>query len=203
MARFEVLSSIDPLLRISLEPGESVAAESNAMVAMDGSISLKGETRGGFFKSLARKFLNDENFFQQSFVADDEPGSVLLAPNLPGDVVVLDVGERQYMLSDGAFLAATDGVELETKTQSLGRALLGNSGGLFLMATQGHGQIALSGFGSIQAVDVKPGQKLIVDNGHLVAWDRELDYELSINTARSGLLGKVSFTASSRAKGSF
>lgn len=191
MARFEVLSSIDPLLRISLEPGESVAAESNAMVAMDGSISLKGETRGGFFKSLARKFLNDENFFQQSFVADDEPGSVLLAPNLPGDVVVLDVGERQYMLSDGAFLAATNGVELETKTQSLGRALLGNSGGLFLMATQGHGQIALSGFGSIQAVDVKPGQKLIVDNGHLVAWDRELDYELSINTARSGLLGKV------------
>ena len=161
------------------------------MVAMDGSISLKGETRGGFFKSLARKFLNDENFFQQSFVADDEPGSVLLAPNLPGDVVVLDVGERQYMLSDGAFLAATDGVELETKTQSLGRALLGNSGGLFLMATQGHGQIALSGFGSIQAVDVKPGQKLIVDNGHLVTWDRELDYELSINTARSGLLGKV------------
>ena len=189
MARFEVLSSIDPLLRISLEPGESVAAESNAMVAMDGSISLKGETRGGFFKSLARKFLNDENFFQQSFVADDEPGSVLLAPNLPGDVVLLDVGERQYMLSDGAFLAATDGVELETKTQSLGRALLGNSGGLFLMATQGRGQIALSGFGSIQAVDVKPGQKLIVDNGHLVAWDRELDYELSINTARSGLLG--------------
>ena len=76
MARFEVLSSIDPLLRISLEPGESVAAESNAMVAMDGSISLKGETRGDFFKSLARKFLNDENFFQQSFVADDEPGSV-------------------------------------------------------------------------------------------------------------------------------
>ena len=174
-----------------IRPGESIAAESNAMVAMDGSISLKGETRGGFFKSLARKFLNDENFFQQSFVADDEPGSVLLAPNLPGDVVVLDVGERQYMLSDGAFLAATDGVELETKTQSLGRALLGNSGGLFLMATQGHGQIALSGFGSIQAVDVKPGQKLIVDNGHLVAWDRELDYELSINTARSGLLGKV------------
>lgn len=171
MARFEVLSSIDPLLRISLEPGESVAAESNAMVAMDGSISLKGETRGGFFKSLARKFLNDENFFQQSFVADDEPGSVLLAPNLPGDVVLLDVGERQYMLSDGAFLAATDGVELETKTQSLGRALLGNSGGLFLMATQGRGQIALSGFGSIQAVDVKPGQKLIVDNGHLVAWE--------------------------------
>ena len=75
--------------------------------------------------------------------------------------------------------------------KGLGRALLGNSGGFFLMATQGKGQIALSGFGSIQAVDVKPGQKLIVDNGHLVAWDRELDYELSINTARSGLLGKV------------
>lgn len=191
MAEFSVLASIDPLLRIRLEPGETVAAESNAMVAMDGSLKLTGQTRGGFFKSLARKFLNDETFFQQSFTAEDEPGEVLLAPNLPGDVAILDVGERQYYLSDGSFLASSEGVTLETKTQSLGRALLGNSGGSFLMATEGRGQIAVSGFGSIRPVQVKPGKTVLVDNGHVVAWEKGLDYELSINTARSGLLGKV------------
>ena len=32
---------------------------------------------------------------------------------------------------------------------------------------------------------------MLVDNGHLVAWDASLDYELTINSSRSGLLGKL------------
>ncbi len=59
------------------------------------------------------------------------------------------------------------------------------------MATQGNGRVAVSGFGSVRELDVTPDKPLIVDNGHLVAWDAGLDYELSINTARSGLLGKL------------
>lgn len=93
MARFETDGSIDPILRVSLEPGETICAERNAMVAMDRSLSLKGATRGGFFKSLARKVLNDETFFQQVVEAGDRPGEILLAPNLPGDVTLLDVGD--------------------------------------------------------------------------------------------------------------
>lgn len=115
------------------------------MVAMDGTLSLSGRTKGGFFKSLARKFLNDETFFQQKITAEDEGG----------------------------------------------RALLGNSGGLFVMAIEGEGRVAVSGFGSVRRIDIADGQKLIVDNGHLVAWEKSLDYELSINTSRSGLLGKL------------
>ena len=30
-----------------------------------------------------------------------------------------------------------------------------------------------------------------VDNGHLVAWDTELDYELALNTAKQGFFGKI------------
>ena len=74
---------------------------------------------------------------------------------------------------------------------SLGRAVLGDSGGFFVMKTDGCGQIAVSGFGSVRELEVKDGQALVVDNGHLVAWDAELDYELSLNTSHSGLLGKL------------
>ena len=116
---------------------------------------------------------------------------MLLAPKIPGDIMILEVGERQYMLSDGAFLASTDTVSLEVKSQGLGRALLGDSGGFFVMGTSGSGQVAVSGFGSIRELEVKPGHKLLVDNGHLVAWDASLDYELTINSSRSGLFGKL------------
>ena len=189
--RFEITGSVDPLLSVTLEKGEKVLAESNAMVAMDGDLSLKGRSRGGTMKSIARKFLNDETFFQQYVEAEKGPGTVLLAPNIPGDIRILDVGERQYMISDGAFLAATDQVEMEVKTQGLGRALLGDSGGFFVMATEGHGQVAVSGFGSVRELQVTDGQSLVVDNGHLVAWDSTLDYELSLNTSHSGLFGKL------------
>ena len=148
MAAFEITGGIDPLLAVTLEKGEAILAESNAMVAMDTALSLKGKTRGGLMGSIARKFMNDETFFQQRIEADDQAGTVLLAPNLPGDVRILDVGPAQYLLSDGAFLACTEGVELSTKSQGIGRALLGDSGGFFVMGTEGSGRIAVSGFGS-------------------------------------------------------
>ena len=191
MPIFEISGGVDPLLSVRLAQGEKILAESNAMVAMDGTLSLKGKSRGGIMKSLARKVLNDETFFQQEIQAKDADGQVLLAPNIPGDICIFDVGERQYRLADGAFLACTDQVELQTTTQKLGNALLGSSGGLFVIKTQGHGQIAVGGFGSIRCLAVKPGQTMLVDNGHLVAWDDALEYELTLNTAKSGLFGKI------------
>ena len=191
MAAFEITGGVDPLLTVKLEKGEAILAESNAMVAMDSVLSLKGKTRGGIMASLARKFMNDESFFQQRIEADDEPGTVLLAPNLPGDVCILDVGPVQYLLSDGSFLACTEGVSLATKSQGLGRALLGNSGGFFVMVTEGSGRIAVSGFGSIREIEVTPDRPVTVDNGHLVAWDKNLSYELSLNTGKHSILGKL------------
>ena len=89
---------------------------------------------------------------------------MFLTPALPGDVAIVPVGERQYMIADGAYLANTDGVELESKTQTLGRDLLGDSGGLFVLRTQGNGEVAVSGFGSIRAVDLDGTKSVYVDN---------------------------------------
>lgn len=191
MVRFEITGSVDPLLRAELEPEDLILAESNAMVAMDAALTLEGRARDGVMQSLARKCLNDETFFLQKIRAGSRGGSVLLAPNIPGDIRILDVGEAQYMLSDGSYLASTAAVSVKTKTQSIGRALLGGSGGLFIMETEGRGRVAVSGFGSMAEVEVRPGRPVIVDNGHVVAWDASLAYELSLGTGASGFLGKV------------
>ena len=85
--------------------GEAILAESNAMVAMDTALSLKGKTRGGLMGSIARKFMNDETFFQQRIEADDQAGTVLLAPNLPGDVRILDMS-----VEDAAKMVISGGI---------------------------------------------------------------------------------------------
>ena len=191
MPRLTVTASIDPLLSVALEKGEAVYAERNAMVAMDGSLSLTGSTRGGLFSAISRKLFNDESFFQQKIEAVDAAGEALLSPTLPGDIAILDVGERRYMITDGSYLANTEGVELSVKSQGLGRALLGDSGGFFIMQADGSGQLAVSGFGSMRAVTLDGTRSVFVDNGHLVAWDQELDYELAVNTSRQGFFGKI------------
>ena len=94
------------------------------------------------------------------------------------------------MIADGAYLASTEDVELSAKTQGIGRALLGNSGGFFVIRTGGTGEVAVSGFGSMRAIDLDGSRSVYVDNGHLVAWDTELDYELALNTAKQGFLRK-------------
>ena len=191
MSKLTVYGSIDPLLNVALEKGETVFAERNAMVSMDSTLALTGRARGGLLSAISRKLLNDESFFQQKIEAVQGAGEVFLTPALPGDVAIVPVGERQYMIADGAYLANTDGVELESKTQTLGRALLGDSGGLFVLHTQGNGEVAVSGFGSIRAVDLDGTKSVYVDNGHLVAWDTTLDYELAMNTGKQSFFGKL------------
>ncbi len=191
MPRLTVHGSIDPLLNVALEKGECVFAERNAMVSMDSTLALTGKAKGGLLSALSRKVLNDESFFQQKIEAIDGDGEVFLTPTLPGDIAILQTGSQQFLISDGAYLANTEGVELQTTTQSLGRAVLGDSGGLFILKTSGSGQVAVSGFGSMRPIDLDGSKSVYVDNGHLVAWDSELSYELALNTSKQGFFGKL------------
>jgi hypothetical protein len=59
------------------------------------------------------------------------------------------------------------------------------------MKTSGQGTLAVSGFGSIHELEVRPDHPILVDNGHLVAWDSSLKYEVALNTAHKGLFGSM------------
>jgi uncharacterized protein (AIM24 family) len=106
---------------------------------------------------------------------------------------IVDCGPSgQYIISDGAFVAASSGVELKVRTQSLGNALFAQSGGFFVTETAGGGQVVVSGFGSMSVLDVEPGKDAIIDNSHVVCWDSTLRYEVSVTTGQSsGFLGNL------------
>ena len=194
MPQFKVIGSVDPFLHVSLKLGEKIYAESDAMVTMDVTLELKGKMQGGLMSALARRFANDESFFMQSIEATGGDGETLLSPNIPGDIEVLEVGTQQYYLNDGAFLAATDGIEIQVRTQGIGQALLGGTGGFFIMQTVGRGTLAVAGFGTIFGLDITPGNDVVIDNFHVVAWNSQLSYNISTSTAKSGgfLAGLVS-----------
>ena len=182
MPIFTITGDVDPFLHVALRKGEKIFCESDAMVMMEAALDLRGKMTGGIGGALMRRLANDESFFQQHIEAVRGDGDCLLSPRLPGAMQIVDVGARQYLLADGAFVAATSGVQFKTRTQSIGNALFAQSGGFFVMETSGTGQVAVSGFGSMFALDVVPGKDIVIDNSHVVCWDSTLRYEISVTT---------------------
>ena len=191
MPVFTVTGDVDPFLHVSLNKGEAIFCESDAMVMMEASLDLSGTVQGGIFQAAMRRFANGESFFQQRSEATRGAGDCLLSPTMPGGVEVLDVGARQYLLSDGAYVAATSGVQVTARSQGIGNALFAGTGGFFVGQSSGSGQLAVNGFGSLFRLDVQPGKDIIIDNGHVVAWDATLQYSLSASTnASRGVFGQ-------------
>ncbi|NHZ62108.1 TIGR00266 family protein [Massilia genomosp. 1] len=192
MPVFTITGDIDPFLHVSMTRGETIYCESGAMVMMESALDLKGKMQGGIGSALMRRFANGESFFQQHIEALRGDGDCLLSPTLPGAMQIIDVGQRHYLLSDGAFVAASARVDLKVRTQSLGNALFADSGGFFVTETSGTGQVVVSGFGSMHELVVEKGKDVTIDNSHVVAWDSSLQYTPSITTgASAGFLGNL------------
>ena len=196
MIRFELIGSVDPILRADFERNDILYCESGAMVSMSESLSLTGKAKGGVFSAIGRKMLNDESFFQQKIEADRGVGFVMLSPTLAGDILLLDVDrDHHYVMADGCYLANTEGVTVGMGMQGIGKALFAGTGsglkGFFTLKAGGRGTLIVSGFGSMKEIAVTPREPLLVDNGHLVAWSEELKYEVALNTGHTGFFGTM------------
>ena len=166
-----------PLVKFTLAQGESVKAEAGAMVAMSANLKLMGKADGGVGKAIARMF-SGESFFMQHISAPDGPGWVLLASSIPGQTIAVEVtAGHDLRVQKGGFLACTEGVDISTKAQGIGKAMFSGEG-LFVENITGQGTVFLSTYGSIHPIELKDGEDVLIDNGHLVAWDSSMKYDI-------------------------
>ena len=116
-----------------------------------------------------------ESFFRNTFTAQGGQGEVLFATPLCGDMAVIDVGHRQWRIQNSAFVASSNTVNIETKSGGIKGFFSG--AGIFVLETQGQGQVIVGAFGALEPVQVNG--TLIVDTGHIVAWEASLQYRIS------------------------
>src|SRR5215218_1938367 len=94
------------ICRVRLNQGETIRAESGAMVGMDAAITIQTQATGGFLKSISRSFLGGESFFQNTFTAEAD-GQILFAPSLPGDIMVMELTGSDLIVQSGSYLASS------------------------------------------------------------------------------------------------
>jgi uncharacterized protein (TIGR00266 family) len=179
------------MAKLTLNGGEEVKAESDAMVAMTSNISVEGKAEGGVFGMLKRTFTGESAFMQTLKNNGSNPGEVHVAPSEPGDLAVIELnGSNGYILQKGAFLASESGIVMDTVSQGIMKGLLSGEG-FFLQKATGNGKLVISSFGAILKKTLAPDEIWIVDNGHMVAWSDTVNYE--VKKASSGLIS--SFTS--------
>ncbi|OHD55091.1 MAG: TIGR00266 family protein [Spirochaetes bacterium GWF1_49_6] len=162
------------ILRVNLQAGENIKAEAGAMVAMSPSIELKAKTTGKGFLGAIGAMVGGESLFSSVFTAN-AAGELLITPATPGDIVHVKLAGQTLMAQAGAYLAGT--VDLQISAQGSLKALIGGEG-LFLSKITGTGDLFLGSYGAILMKELAPGEVYIVDTGHMVAWESQVQYKL-------------------------
>lgn len=174
--KFELLCQGDSrLLKINGEKGDSFFVETGAMAAMTPTWNLNVRT-GGLSKVFGR-MLTGESVLLQKYTATDN-GELLLAPVYSGDILGVKVGDKQYRISNGCFLACSSDVKIETKARLKG--VFGTGEGFFSLNTSGEGILFVNSCGSLHRIHLEPGEEYIVDSGHLVLWDRNMEFSTKL-----------------------
>jgi uncharacterized protein (TIGR00266 family) len=171
------------VVRAQFSAGEEIRIESGAMMAMSAGVSLESKMEGGLKKGLMRSVLGGESLFITKLTAAQEGDWVDAAARLPGDIAVLDV-DGSLNLTRGAWLLSSAGVEIDTKWGGF-KNLVGGEGG-FLVHASGSGQVVASCYGALEVYEVAAGEQLVLDSGHLVAYEQSLT--LTTRKATSGLM---------------
>lgn len=159
-----------------LQPGESLRAESGAMVSQSSSIRIETSGKvgkGGLLKGLARKMLTGESFFMNVFHADNQPGEVTLAQANVGDIAKHNLSGDLFIQSS-CYLASHPSVDIQTKVGGFKNWFGGK--GFFMIKASGQGPVLLSAFGGILEMDIT--EPYIIDTGHIVAFEPTLDYSI-------------------------
>lgn len=169
---------------IQLQAGQSIQAEAGAMVSMSGNIELQSQMKGGLMGAFKR-MVGGESAFVSTFTAHGGAGEVTFAPGSPGDIAAIEMNNQLFNVQSSSYLAGD--VSLQVNTNWGGGRTFFSGEGLFVLQVQGTGLLLVSSFGSIHRKRLSPGERYVVDTGHLVAWESHMPYELR-RAAQAGWL---------------
>ncbi len=167
------------MLVVNLEQGEKITAEAGAMTYMDPNIEARTRKREkSLLGSLGLAVIGRQSFWVNDYIATRGAGEVALVAAPVGDIETLEVKpDQSYVIQKSAYIASTENVDLDVKWEGFTKGLFGQ--GLFMIKAKGDGTLFINTFGAIDKHALKPGQTMIVDNFHLVAFSATCSYKVT------------------------
>jgi uncharacterized protein (TIGR00266 family) len=191
-------------VEIELDPQETVVAETGSFMFMEDDVKMEtivgdGREEGflGKLISVGKRILTGESLFLAAFTnVSTGKRRVTFAAPYAGKIIALNLAQLGggIICQKDAFLCAAKGVSIGIALQRrLGTGLFGGEG-FIMQKLEGDGMAFLHAGGHILERTLGPGELLRIDTGCIVAYTREVDFDIQmVKGIRNLLFGGEGF----------
>lgn len=190
---YEIQGGSFPMVICTLQKGETLKNETGAMAFMTSNMKMETSTGGGLLKGLGRA-LSGDTLFLNFFTAESDNGQIGFSSSSPGKIMPIMLNGTTIIGQKNAFLAAEDSVDVDIYfKKKLGAGLFGGEG-FILQKFSGNGMVFLEIDGEVIEKDLQPGEKLLLDPGHVAAMEETVDFDIEmVKGAKNILFGEGLF----------
>ncbi|MBX9870336.1 MAG: TIGR00266 family protein [Burkholderiaceae bacterium] len=199
---YQIFGDDMQFIEIELDPGEAVVGEAGAMFYMEDQIQLEtifgdgSAAQSGVLGKLmgaGKRLLVGESLFTSVFSnTGHSKRKVAFGAAFPGKIIPMHLGQLggTLLCQKDAFLCAAKGVSLGIAFQKrLGAGFFGGEG-FILQKLEGDGLAFVHAGGAIIEKALQPGETLRVDTGCVVAFTREVDFDIQyVGGVKTALFG--------------
>ena len=186
--QYEIIGGNPPAVLCRLTRGEKLICEAGGMSWMDGVFTM--ETSGGGIGKMFGRMFSGESMFTNTYTAQQD-GEIAFASSFPGQILAINLTPGKSIIAQKkAFLACEPGVEMSVFFQKkFGKGLFGGEGFIMQKFT-GSGLVFLEVDGAIKEYVLAPGEKKVMDTGHLVMMDETCKMDIErISGVKNALFG--------------
>ncbi|MEW9121119.1 MAG: TIGR00266 family protein [Thermotaleaceae bacterium] len=176
--RYEIKGGNLPVVIMELHRGETVFTESGGMGWMSGGFEMDTNMEGGLFGGIARK-LSGESLFMTNYTCGEATGTIAFPSSFPGTIVPLTLQSGQSIICQKrSFLVGERSVKLEVYFKQRFSAGIFGGEGFILQRISGPGTVFVEIDGSVVDYELRAGEELKVDTGHVAMFEPTVQFEI-------------------------
>jgi uncharacterized protein (AIM24 family) len=122
-----------------------------------------------------------ESLFVVNYTTEQDKQLIAFSSDFPGKIIPLNLSEGQSIIAQKeSFLVAEKSIRMSVALQKrLGAGLFGGEG-FILQRFEGPGTAFVALDGEIVEYTLQPGQRLLVDTGHLAMFEPTVQYDIQM-----------------------
>lgn len=188
--RYEIKGESLPVVICYLDNGEKMITEGGGMAWMSPNMKMETTSNGGIGKMFGRMF-SGEKMFQNVYTSIGGNGMIAFASSFPGAIRAFEIEPGNEIIAQkSAFLASEASVQYSVHfKKKLGSGLFGGEG-FIMQKFSGKGTLFAEFDGHVVEYELKEGQKIVIDTGHLAAMSASCSMDIvSVPGVKNMLFG--------------
>ncbi len=178
---FKIVGTVMQSLMIQINRGQAYYSESGSLSWMTDGVRMETNLGGKGLGGILSRVVTGESLFVVNYSADRDQQLVTFSSDFPGKILPIHLAQGQSMIAQkDTLLVAEKSVNMSIALQKrLGAGFFGGEG-FILQRFDGPGTFFGALDGEIVEYTLAPGQRLLVDTGHVAMFEPTVTYDIQM-----------------------